>query len=125
MLFVLLVTQLAVVTPAERIPPAKALAILARLDSPSNWTNRFHCSDCDGPRVTIVPYHPGDGPFGPFPVYYLPPHYFTSYGGSYYAPYYTSTYPYGRRAFAQRGPGRMMTNKAPRPTTMSRPPVRR
>ena len=118
MLFILLVTQLAFVSPAERIPPAEALAILARMDSPSNWTNRFHCSDCDGPRVTIVPYHPGDGPFGPFPEYNLPPLYFASYYG-------TSIYRYGRSAFAQRAQRRMATSRALRPTRMSRPPVRR
>ena len=138
MLFILLVTQLAVVSPAQRIPPAEALAILARMDSSSNWTNRFHCSDCDGPRVTIVPYHPGDGPFGPFPEYNLPPLYFTSYyGGTYsasystpyyatsYAPYDTSIYRYGRSAIAQHAQSRMATSRALRPTRMSRPPVRR
>ena len=138
MLFILLVTQLAAVSPAQRIPPAEALAILARMDSPSNWTNRFHCSDCDGPRVTIVPYHPGDGPFGSFPEYNLPPLYFTPYYGgaysaSYSTPYYatsygphdTSIYRYGRSAFAQHAQRRMATSRALRPTRMSRPPVRR
>ena len=85
MLLTLLVAQLAIVNSAPKIPPAEALAILARMESTSNWTNRFTCNDCDGPRVTIVPYHPGDGPFGRFPVYEL---------SSYYGATYASVYPY-------------------------------
>ena len=91
MLVTLLVAQLAIVNSAPRIPPAEALAILARMDSTSNWTNRFNCSDCDGPRVTIVPYHPGDGPFGRFPVSELSSYYGAPYYSS-YTPYYGATY---------------------------------
>ena len=132
MLLTLLVAQLAIVNAAPRISPAEALAILARMDSPSNWTNRFVCRDCDGPHVTIVPYHPDDGPFGRFPVYELPlatSSYYGSwyYGASYYrAPYmsyygarYASPYsygtninryrtnvsPYGRRGMHRGAPG--------------------
>ena len=67
-MLILIVAQLTIISSSPRPSPEQALAILARLDSPSNWTNRFSCSDCDGPRVTIVPYRAGEGPFGPFPV---------------------------------------------------------
>src|SRR5262245_18768864 len=94
MLMILLVAQLGVTNSAAKIPPAEALAILARMDSTSNWTNRFNCRDCDGPHVTIVPYHPDEGPFGRFPVYALPP--LSYYGSSYYdSSYYGSYYSYG------------------------------
>jgi hypothetical protein len=96
MLLTLLVAQLAIVSSAPKIPPAEALAILARMDSPSNWTNRFICRDCDGPHVTVVPYHPDDGPFGRFPVYLMPPLATSSYYGSwYYGAPYASIYSYG------------------------------
>ena len=104
MLLILLVAQLGMTNSPSRIPTAEALAILARMDSTSNWTNRFNCRDCDGPRVTIVPYHPDDGPFGRFPVYALPPlawgsYYGSSYYGSHYAAPYASIYPYGTNIY--------------------------
>ena len=105
MLLVLLVAQLGITNTAGKIPPAEALAILARMDSPSNWTNRFNCRDCDGPRATIVPYHPDEGPFGRFPVY-VPPlaysYYGSSYYGSHYAAAYTPIYPYGTNVYRYR-----------------------
>jgi hypothetical protein len=97
MLLTLLVAQLAIVNSAPKIPPAEALAILARMDSPSNWTNRFICNDCDGPRVTMMPYRRDDGPFGPFPVYELQSYFSAPYLSSYtpyYASPYASIYPY-------------------------------
>ena len=116
MFLTLLVAQLAIVNAAPKIPPAEALAILARMDSPSNWTNRFICSDCDGPHVTVMPYHPDDGPFGRFPVYELPPIATGSYYGSwyhgssyysapfmpYYAAPYASAYSYGTNGIRYR-----------------------
>ena len=90
MFLTLLVAQLAIVTPAQKIPAAEALAILARMDSTSNWTNRFTCRDCDGPRVTVVPYYPNDGPFGPFPVYALPSLVWSMHHGG--SPYYDTQY---------------------------------
>jgi hypothetical protein len=33
------------------LSPAEAAAIMARVDSTANWTNRRACADCDGPRV--------------------------------------------------------------------------
>ena len=73
MMLTLLVAQLVVYSAAPPLSPADAAAVLARLDSTSNWTNRFTCGDCDGPRVTLAPYRPGEGPFGPFPVYEFAP----------------------------------------------------
>lgn len=73
MLTLMVVAQLVIVNASPPIPAADALGILARLDSPSNWTNRFVCSDCDGPRVTVVPYRAGDGPFGRFPAFQFGP----------------------------------------------------
>ena len=44
----LLILQL--VSSAPPLPPAQAAAIMARVDSVANWTNRRLCVDCDGPR---------------------------------------------------------------------------
>ena len=68
-MLIVIVAQLAIVSSSPRIPPEQALAILSRMDSPSNWTNRFTCTDCDGPRVTIIASRAEHGPFGPFPDY--------------------------------------------------------
>ena len=73
MMLTLIVAQLVVYSAAPPLSAADAAAVLARLDSASNWTNRVACRDCDGPRVTIVPYRPGDGPFGAFPIFELAP----------------------------------------------------
>lgn len=114
MLVTLLVAQLAIVNSAPKIPPAEALAILARMDSTSNWTNRFNCNDCDGPRVTIVPYHPGDGPFGRFPVFELSSYYGAPYYSS-FTPYYGTTYasPYRITSYARSGMYRARGLSAP------------
>ena len=55
-----------IVSAAPPLSPAVAAQIMARLDSPANFTGRFVCIDCDGPRVIVLPADPGDGPFGPF-----------------------------------------------------------
>jgi|SRR5579864_637887 len=44
-------------------PQEEAAAILARVDSPANWTNRHPLPA--GPTVIVVPGRPEDGPFGP------------------------------------------------------------
>lgn len=98
-MLILIVAQLAIVTSAPKPSAEQALAILARMDSPSNWTNRFTCGDCDGPRVTIAPYRAGDGPFGPFPHYEMPPLYF---GSFYQTPVYQSAWYAGSRRVSRR-----------------------
>jgi len=55
-----------IVSAAPPLPPAVAAQIMARLDSPANFSGRFVCTDCDGPRVIVLPANPGGGPFGPF-----------------------------------------------------------
>lgn len=90
MLAYLLVSQMIV---AAAPTPEQSAQILARLDSPSNFSKRFVCTDCDGPHAGIIPSRAGDGPFGPFPQYAFPPLGCCSffYGGGYgygYGGYY-------------------------------------
>jgi len=74
----LLVSQMIVGTA----PTAEQSAqILANLESPSNFTKRFICTDCNGPRVAIVYSRAEDGPFGPFPYYPFTPVGWGSYYG--------------------------------------------
>jgi hypothetical protein len=54
---------------AQLLTASEAAAVLARLDSPSNFARRSLCTDCDGPRVFVIPSSPTSGPFGPFPPY--------------------------------------------------------
>lgn len=54
-----------VADPATRPSPAEAAQVLARLDTITNYTARFFCTDCDGPRAVIIRQNPTDGPFGP------------------------------------------------------------
>jgi hypothetical protein len=77
----LLVSQLIV---AAAPTPEQSAQILAQLDSPSNFSKRFVCTDCDGPYVDILPSRAGDGPFGPFPQYYFPPLGYSFYYGGFY-----------------------------------------
>jgi len=55
-----------IVSAAPPLPAAVAAQVMARLDSPANFTGRFVCTDCDGPRVIVLPANRGGGPFGPF-----------------------------------------------------------
>jgi hypothetical protein len=46
------------------LSPAEAAAIMARVDSTANWTNRRVCTDCDGPRVASTGSRgPSSGPW--------------------------------------------------------------
>ena len=69
MMLLFVLAQLIITTSAPPLSAAEAAALLARLDSPANRTHVFVCTDCDGPRIAVAPYRPGDGPFGPFPPY--------------------------------------------------------
>jgi len=73
MIALLVVAQIVITSSTPPLPPAEAAAVLARLDSPANRTNVFVCIDCDGPRSASTGSRPGDGPFGPFPIYRFPP----------------------------------------------------
>lgn len=57
-----------VADPATRPSPAEAAQVLARLDTITNFTGRFFCTDCDGPHAFILRQSATDGPFGPFPA---------------------------------------------------------
>jgi hypothetical protein len=50
-------------TCAGQTRQEQAAAILARVDSPANWTNRHPL--LLGPTVIVIPGRPEDGPFGP------------------------------------------------------------
>lgn len=100
MLVYLLVSQMIV---ASAPTPEQSAQILAHLDSPSNFSQRFVCTDCDGPRADIIPSRAGDGPFGAFPQYYFPPLGCCSFNyGGYYGSYFFGgsvwSYPYATAA---------------------------
>ena len=59
----------AIIASAQPLTPSEAAAVLERLESPSNIARRPICTDCDGPRVFIIPSSPTSGPFGSFPEY--------------------------------------------------------
>ncbi len=50
----MLIAQITIITAGPTLSPTEAAAVLARLDSPANATQRFVCTDCDGPRVVVV-----------------------------------------------------------------------
>jgi hypothetical protein len=60
-----------IVSSSPPLSPAEAAAVLARLESPSNFATRFVCTDCDGPRVVVADGAATDGPFGAFTAYGL------------------------------------------------------
>ncbi len=71
MIALLLTAQ--IVWNGPRLTPAEAARVLATSPGLSNATGRFVCSDCDGPRVVVIPSRTGEGPFGPFPRYRFRP----------------------------------------------------
>ena len=99
MLAYLLVSQM-IVSSAPPLPPAQSARILAQVQSPANFSNRFVCIDCGGPYADIIPSRSGDGPFGPFPQYEFSPLGF----GSYYGTYFGSVPWWGEGPFVSRIP---------------------
>jgi hypothetical protein len=96
------------VTCAGQTRQEQAAAILARVDSPANWTARHPLPP--GPTVIIIRGRPEDGPFGPLRD--LPPTAPLSTGSEYFGPAFVfapfSSHPGGHHAPASssRGGGR-------------------
>jgi hypothetical protein len=91
--------------------PEQSAHILAQLESPSNFSKRFVCTDCDGPHAGVIPSRAGDGPFGPFPQYVFPPlgccsFYYSGYGygGHYGGGYYGGGLGWGQGAYVSPRP---------------------